>query len=84
MKNQYQRCHLQCYRAKFAKMGLAVNEYMLSTRGDIQSLWFHVPSNYPFDVVEEFIYVGTTFNRNNDISLEIKRRVTLPIDDVVA
>ena len=34
-------------------------------------------NSYNFDVVKEFIYPGTTINTNNDVSLEIKRRVTL-------
>ena len=29
------------------------------------------------DVVKEFIYLGTAINTNNDVSLEIKRRITL-------
>ena len=34
-------------------------------------------NSYSFDVVKEFIYLGTAINTNNDVSLEIKRRVTL-------
>ena len=34
-------------------------------------------NSYNFDVVKEFIYLGTSINTKNDFSLEIKRRVTL-------
>ena len=34
-------------------------------------------NSYNFDVVKEFIHLGTAINTNNDASLAIKRRVTL-------
>ena len=34
---------------------------------------------YNFDVVKDFIYLGTVINTSNDVSLEIERRVTLAI-----
>ena len=34
-------------------------------------------NSYNFDVVKEFIYLGIAINSNNDVNLEIKRRVTL-------
>ena len=63
-------------------MGLAVNEantkYMLSTSGVVPRMWSQITANsYNFDVVKEFIYLGTAINTNNDVNLEIKRRVTL-------
>ena len=33
-------------------------------------------NSYNFDNVKEFIYLGTAINTNNDVSMEIKRRVT--------
>ena len=33
-------------------------------------------NSYNFDVVKEFIYIGTDINTNNDVTLETKRRVT--------
>ena len=30
-----------------------------------------------FDVVKQFVYLDTAINTNNDVSLEIKRRITL-------
>ena len=63
-------------------MGLVVNEgktkYMLSTSGVVPRMGPQITANnYNFDVVKEFIYLGTAINTNNDVSLEIKRRVTL-------
>ena len=41
-------------------------------------MWSQITTNsYNFEVVEEFIYLGTVINTNNDVSLEIKHRVTL-------
>ena len=34
-------------------------------------------NSFNFVFVKEFIYLGTGINTNNDVSLEIKRRVTL-------
>ena len=51
---------------------------MLSTSGVVPCMGSQITANsYNFDVVKEFIYLGTAFNTNNDISLEIKRGVTL-------
>ena len=65
---------------KSAKMGLAVNEcmtkYMLSTSGIVPSMRSQITTNsYNFDAVKEFIYLSTAIN-TNDVSLEIKRKVT--------
>ena len=65
-----------------SRVGLAVNEgktkYMLSTTRNTRRVGTHViADNYTFEVVPEFIYLGTAVNSNNDISLEIKRRITL-------
>ena len=32
---------------------------------------------YNFEVVKNFIYLGSSINTDNDISLEIRRRITL-------
>ena len=51
---------------------------MLTTSGVVPRVRFQITVNsYNFDVVKEFIYLGTAINTNNDVSLEIKRRVTL-------
>ena len=65
-----------------AKMGLAVNEgktiYMLSTSGVVPRMRSQItPNSCNFDVVKKFTYLGTAINTLNDVSLEIKRRVTL-------
>ena len=64
-------------------MGLAVNEgktkYMLTTSGVVPRMGSQITANsYNFEVVKQFIYLGTAMNTNNDVSLEIKRRVTIP------
>ena len=64
-----------------SKMGLAVNEgktkYMLPTSGVVPCKGSQITANsYNFDVVKDFICLGTDINTNNDVSLEIKRRVT--------
>ena len=33
--------------------------------------------NHNFEVVDEFIYLGSAINKNNNVSLEIKRRIVL-------
>lgn len=67
-----------------AKMGLAVNEdktkYMLSSRKESQHrrLGQNVTMDrYNFEVVKDFVYLGSTITTQNDISAEIKRRITL-------
>ena len=65
-----------------AKICLAVNEgktkYMPSTSGTESRMGSQITANsYKFDVVKEFICLDTAINTNNDVSLEIKRRVTL-------
>ena len=65
-----------------AKVGLVVNEdktklMVASARGASR---LHPgdrveAGNCNFEVVDEFIYLGSAVNKNNDISLEIKRRI---------
>ena len=69
------------------RMGLAVNQdktkYLLSTTGDTRRIGNSVTmigndqTEYKFGVVKDFIYLGTSINDQNDVSLEIKRRITL-------
>ena len=64
------------------KIGLVVKtvetKYMLSTSGVVAQMGTLITANsYNFDVVKEFIYLGTVISTNNDVSLEIKHRVTL-------
>ena len=50
---------------------------MLSSSGDMPRMGSQISANsYNFDVVKEFIYLDTAIH-TNDVSLEIKRRVTL-------
>ena len=57
-------------------MSLVVNEG--KTIGVVPRMGSQITANsYNFDVVKEFIYLGTAITTNNDVSLEIKRRVTL-------
>ena len=61
---------------KSVKMALAVNEgktkYMLTTSGVVPRMGSQITANsYNFDVVKDFIYLGTAINTTNDISLEI-------------
>ena len=56
---------------KSAKMGLAVNEdktkYMLTTSGVVPRTGSQITANsYNFDVVKEFLYLGTAINTNKD------------------
>jgi len=67
-----------------AKMGLAVNEAktkcMLSSKKDSQHrrLGQNVTiGSYNFEVVRDFVYLGTAVSSRNDTSAEIKRRITL-------
>ena len=65
-----------------AKMDLTVHEgktkYVLSTSGNVPRIGSQVTANiYNFDLVKEFLYLGTTITTNNDASPEIKRRVSL-------
>ena len=62
-------------------MGLAVNEgktkYMFSTSRDVRRIDSRITAdNYTFDRVKEFIYIGSAVTTKNDVSLEIKRRIT--------
>jgi hypothetical protein len=62
-------------------MGLAVNEnktkYFVSTNGEM-NLGTTIPiGSYNFEIVKDFVYLGSSVNMNNNISLKVKRRVTL-------
>ena len=68
------------YARMSAKMGLAVNEgktkNMLPTSGVVPRMGSQITANScNFHVVKEFIYLGTTINTNNDVSLEVKRSI---------
>ena len=63
------------------KMGLAVNEvktqYILSTNGEVRLIDSQIKvDKYTFNIVKEFIYLGSVIITKNDFSLEIKRRIT--------
>ena len=66
-----------------AKVGLAVNEdktkLLVSTsrRSTRLGQYVNVDNRHNFEVVDEFIYLGSAVNKNNDVSLEIKRRIVL-------
>ena len=64
------------------KVGLAVNEgktkYMLSTCRESQRHGTTISlGGYTFERVKEFVYLGSAVNSKNNVSLEIKRRITL-------
>ena len=64
------------------KVGLALNKgktkYMLTTSGIVPRMGSPITANsYNFDVVKQFIYLGTAINTNNDVSLEIKRKIII-------
>ena len=64
------------------KVGLAVNEgktkHMFSISKDVRLVDSRISvDNYTFDTVKEFIYLGSAVTTQNDVSLEIKRRITL-------
>ena len=62
-------------------IGLAENESktkkLLSTAKDSSIAQFVEIDGYNFEVVKDFVYLGSSINTDNDISLEIKRRITL-------
>ena len=64
------------------KMGLAVNEgktkCMLSIIRDVWRIDTQITGdNYTFDTVKKFIYLSFAVSTKNDVSLEIKCRITL-------
>ena len=78
-------CKVEAAFSKFAEearsIGLAVNEsktkYPVSAAKDSsirESVEIH---GYNFEVVKDFVYLGSSINTDNDISLEIRRRITL-------
>nr|XP_043067135.1 uncharacterized protein LOC122321356 [Drosophila bipectinata] len=65
-----------------AKVGLALNmektKFMLCSSRESRRLENQLTAeNYSFGSVKEFIYLGTAITSTNDVSLEIKRRITL-------
>ena len=63
-------------------MGLAVNEgktkYIFPTSRNVRRIESRITvDNYTFDTVKEFIYLGFAVTTKNDVSLEIKQRITL-------
>ena len=51
---------------------------MFSTSRDVRRIDSRITAdNYTFDTVKEFIYLGSAVTTKNDVSLEIKRRITL-------
>ena len=63
-------------------MGLSVNEgktkYILSTIRDVRLIDSQITAdNYTIETVKEFVYLGSAIITKNDVSLEIKRRITL-------
>ncbi|XP_043064095.1 uncharacterized protein LOC122320085 [Drosophila ficusphila] len=65
-----------------AKVGLAVNmdktKFMVCSSRESRRLDSQLTADsYSFESVKEFIYLGTAITSTNDVSLEIKRRVTL-------
>ena len=51
---------------------------MFSTSRDVRRIDSRITAdNYTFDTVKEFIYFGSAVTTKNDVSLEIKQRITL-------
>ena len=51
---------------------------MLSTSRDVRHIDSRITAdNYAFDIVKEFIYLGSAVTTKNCVNLEIKRRITL-------
>ena len=80
-------CEVEAAFSKFAEevrnIGLAVNEsktkLLLSTAKDT-SIGLSVETDrYNFEVVKDFVYLGCSINIDNDISLEIRRRLLLTL-----
>ena len=71
--------------SKFAEearsIGLAVNEsktkFLLSTAKDTSIVVSVEIDGYNFEVVKNFVHLGSSMKTDNDISLEIRRRITL-------
>ena len=66
------------------RMGLVVNEdktkYLLSSNKQSahSRIGTHVTvDSYNFEVVKDFVYLGTSINTDNNVSLEIQRRISL-------
>ena len=63
------------------KVGLAVNEdktkYLVSTTKNPSLGGFVDIDRFKFEVVKDFVYLGSSTNTANNISLEIKSRITL-------
>lgn len=65
-------------------MGVVVNEYetkqIMSSNKGSQRLADHVTvDSYNFEIVKDFVYLGSSINTNNDVSHEINRGITLAI-----
>ena len=62
-------------------MGLQLNisktKYMFSTKNKSQLICSLTLGSRKFEVVKEFIYMGTQTTADNNISAEIRRRITL-------
>ena len=61
---------------------MAVNKgktkYLLTTNRDVRHIDSQITAvSYTFDAVKTFIYLGFTVTTKNDVSLEIKRRITI-------
>ena len=78
-------CEVAAAFSNFAEeswsIGLAVNEsktkFLLSTAKHTSiGVSFEI-DGYNFEVVKDFAYLGSSINTDNDISLEIRRRITL-------
>ena len=51
---------------------------MLSTNRDVRCIDSQITTdNYAFDTAKDFIYLGSAVTTKNDVSLQIKRRITL-------
>ena len=78
-------CEVEAAFSEFAEearsIGLVVNEsktkLLLLTATDTRIGVSVEVGGYNFEVVKDFVYLGSSINTDNDISLEIRRRITL-------
>ncbi len=66
-------------------MGLVVNEdknevppVFKQTAAHSRNRTHVTVDSYNFEVVKDFVYLGTSINTDNNVSLELQRRISLP------
>ena len=70
-------CEVEAAFSKFAEEARSKTKLILSTARDTSVGVSVQIDGYNFEFVKDFIYLGSSINSDNDISLEIRRRITL-------